>query len=133
MAMVEPVINWDNFLSDVDQGMSAYNLQAKYTLTPRQYRWIMRRVIRKDGFSRKSTGFPRKKAHRDFNDTYISILKGKKGFIIRKNNVYFGNYETLEIAREVKKKLIEAKWDKSRLNKIRKELGLKPMRSYNER
>ena len=130
MAMVEPTINWDNFLSDVDKGMSAYNLQAKYTLTPRQYRWIMRRIIRKDGFSRKATGLPRKKAHRDFQDTYISILKGKKGFIIRKNNVYFGNYETLEIAREVKKKLIEAKWDKSRLNKIRKELGLKPLRSY---
>lgn len=133
MTMIKPVLNWDNFLKDLDQGMSAYNLQAKYTLTPRQYRWIMRRIIRKDGFSRKATGLPRKKAHRDFQDTYISILKGKKGFIIRKNNVYFGNYETLEIAREVKKKLIEAKWDKSRLNKIRKELGLKPMRSYNER
>ena len=130
MMMVEPTINWDNFLSDVDKGMSAYNLQAKYTLTPRQYRWIMRRIIRKDGFSRKATGLPRKNAHRDFQDTYISILKGKKGFIIRKNNVYFGNYETLEIAREVKTKLIEAKWDKSRLNKIRKELGLKPLRSY---
>ena len=127
--MVEPTINWANFLKDLDQGMSAYNLQAKYTLTPRQYRWIMRRIIRKDGFSRKATGLPRKKAHKDFNDTYISILKGRKGFIIRKNNVYFGNYETLEIARKVKMKLIEAKWDKSKLNDIRKELGLKPMRN----
>ena len=130
MAMVEPVINWTNFLKDLDQGMSAYNLQAKYTLTPRQYRWIMRRIIRKDGFSRKATGLPRKKAHRDFQDTYISILKGRKGFIIRKNNVYYGNYETLETARKVKKKLIEANWDKNQLNKIRKELGIKPIRSY---
>ena len=130
MVMIEPTINWKNFLADLDDGMSAYNLQAKYTLTPRQYRWIMRNVIRKDGFSRKSTGLPRKKAYRDFQDTYISILKGRKGFIIRKNNVYFGNYETLDIARKVKKKLIEANWDKSRLNEIRKELGLKPFRSY---
>ena len=130
MAMVEPTINWTNFLKDLDQGMSAYNLQAKYTLTPRQYRWIMRRIIRKDGFSRKSTGLPRKKAQKDFNDTYISILKGRKGFIVRKNNVYFGNYETLEIARKVKRKLIETNWDKSKLNNIRKELGLKPMRNY---
>lgn len=129
MMMVEPTINWANFLKDLDQGMSAYNLQAKYTLTPRQYRWIMRRIIRKDGYSRKATGLPRKKAHKDFNDTYISILKGRKGFIIRKNNVYFGNYETLEIARKVKMKLIEANWDKSKLNDIRKELGLKPMRN----
>lgn len=131
--MVEPTINWTNFLKDLDQGMSAYNLQAKYTLTPRQYRWIMRKIIRKDGFSRKATGLPRKKAHKDFHDTYISIRKDAKGFLIRKNNVYFGNYETLEIARKVKRKLIEANWDKSKLNDIRKELGLKPMRNYNER
>ena len=129
MMMVEPTINWANFLKDLDQGMSAYNLQAKYTLTPRQYRWIMRRIIRKDGYSKKATGLQRKKAHKDFNDTYISILKGRKGFIIRKNNVYFGNYESLEIARKVKMKLIEANWDKSKLNDIRKELGLKPMRN----
>lgn len=129
MAMVEPVINWDNFLKDLDQGMSAYNLQAKYTLTPRQYRWIMRRITRKEGFSRKATGLQRKKVHKDFNDTYIGISKGKKGFIIKKNNVYFGNYETLEIARKVKKELIKVNWDKNQLNDIRKELGLKPMRN----
>ena len=129
--MVEPTINWTDFLKDLDQGMSAYNLQAKYTLTPRQYRWIMRRIIRKDGFSRKATGLQRKKIHRDFHDTYISIRKDAKGFLIRKNNVYYGNYETLEIARKVKKKLIECNWDKSKLNDIRKELGLKPMRNYN--
>ena len=128
--MVEPVINWDNFLADLNDGMSAYNLQQKYVLTPRQYRHIMRKVIRKKGFSKKATGLPRKKAHRDFNDNYISILKGRRGFIIRKNNVYFGNYETLEIARKVKRKLIEVNWDKSQLNKIRKELDLKPIRSY---
>lgn len=133
MMMVEPTINWTNFLKDLDQGMSAYNLQAKYTLTPRQYRSIMRKIIRKDNYSKKATGLPRKKAQKDFNDTYISILKGRKGFIIRKNNVYFGNYETLETARKVKRKLIEANWDKSKLNDIRKELGLKPMRNYNER
>lgn len=130
MAMVEPVINWDNFLADLNDGMSAYNLQHKYVLTPRQYRHIMRNVIRKDGFSRKTTGLPRKKAQKDFNDTYISILKGRKGFIVRKNNVYYGNYETLEIARKVKRKLIEANWDKNQLNKIRIGLGLKPLRGY---
>lgn len=128
--MVEPTINWTDFLKDLDQGMSAYNLQAKYTLTPRQYRWIMRRIIRKDGYSKKATGLPRKKAQKDFNDTYISILKGRKGFIVRKNNVYYGNYETLELARKVKRKLIEVNWDKNQLNKIRIGLGLKPLRGY---
>ena len=127
--MVEPTINWTNFLADLNDGMSAYNLQAKYTLTPRQYRWIMRRITRKDGFSRKATGLQRKKAHKDFNDTYISIRKDAKGFLIRKNNVYFGNYETLEIARKVKKELIKVNWDKNQLNKIRKQLNIKPMRN----
>ena len=127
--MVEPTINWDNFLADLNDGMSAYNLQAKYTLTPRQYRAIMRNIVRKDGFSRKATGLQRKKVHKDFHDTYISILKGRKGFIIRKNNVYFGNYETLEIARKVKKELIKVNWDKNQLNKIRKQLNIKPMRN----
>ena len=127
--MVEPTINWTNFLADLNDGMSAYNLQAKYTLTPRQYRAIMRNIVRKDGFSRKATGLERKKVHKDFNDTYISILKGRKGFIIRKNNVYFGNYETLEIARKVKKELIKVNWDKNQLNKIRKQLNIKPMRN----
>lgn len=131
MTMIEPTINWENFLSDVDKGMSAYNLQHKYVLTPRQYRWIMRRVVRKDGFSRKATGLSRKKVHRDFYDTYISINKNFKGFIIRKNNIYYGNYETLEIARKVKKELIKVNWDKTQLNKIRKEIGLKPLRRYN--
>ena len=130
MAMVEPTINWDKFLADLNDGMSAYNLQHKYVLTPRQYRSIMRNVIRKDGFSRKATGLQRKKIHRDFHDTYISIRKDAKGFLIRKNNVYYGNYETLEIARKVKRKLIEANLDKNQLNKIRKELGIKPIRSY---
>ena len=88
MMMVEPTINWDNFLADLNDGMSAYNLQAKYTLTPRQYRWIMRRIKRKDGYSRKATGLQRKKAHKDFHDTYISILKGRKGFIIKKSKIF---------------------------------------------
>ena len=131
MAMIEPTLNWDKFLADLDDGMSAYNLQQKYVLSPRQYRWIMRRVIRKDGYSRKSTGIQKKQAHKDFADTYISIRKNKKGFIIKKNNVYYGNYETLDIAREIKRKLIECNWDKDQLNNIRKSLGIKPLRGYN--
>ena len=128
MAMVKPVINWDNFFADVDAGMSAYNLQNKYALTPRQYRWIMRRIIRKDGYSRKATGIKKNEVQKDFNDCYISVQKGKTGFIVRKNNVYYGTYETLDLARKIKKALTKVDWDKSKLNKIRKDLGLKPMR-----
>ena len=128
--MVEPTINWDDFLADLDDGMSAYNLQKKYVLTPRQYRWLMKRIIRKDGYSKKASGMRRTEVQKDFHDTYISILKNRKGFIIRKNNTYYGNYETLELARKVKKELIKCNWNKSELNKIRIKLGIKPLRGY---
>ena len=128
MAMIEPVINWDNFLSDLDDGMSAYNLQAKYILTPRQYRWIMRRVVRKDGYSRKASGIQKNRVFKNFNDPYISVRSDNHKFLVRKNNVYYGEYETLKTAREIKRRLTEVNWDKSKLNEIRKSMGLKPMR-----
>ena len=51
-------------------------------------------------------------------------------YMIRKNDVYYGQYDTLLIAKKIKKELAKVNWDKSQLNKIRKSLGLKPMRSY---
>ena len=36
-------------------------------------------------------------------------------------------YETLEIAKEIKKELIKEKWDKSKLNEIRDKFDLKPI------
>ena len=125
--MVEPVINYTNFYKDLDEGMSAYNLQNKYKLTPRQYRWIMRNTIRKSGYSRKASRFSKYKSRTKFHEPYIT-LKQDGRYIIRKNSKYYGQYDTLEIARQVKQKLVEHKWDKRQLNNIRKELGLKPMR-----
>ena len=129
MAMVEPVINWDKFLADVNNGMSAYNLQHKYVLTPRQYRSIMRNIIRKDGYSMKKSRVKPYKSRTRFNEPHITLKKDGK-YMIRKKSTYYGQYSSLEIARKVKQKLIEANWDKKQLNKIRKEIGLKPLRSY---
>lgn len=129
MAMVEPTINWDNFLVDLNKGMSAYDLQHKYILTPRQYRSIMRSVIRKDGYTKKKSRVKPYKPRTPFNETYITLKKDGK-YMIRKNKEYYGQYNTLDIAKEVKKELIACKWDKTQLNKIRIKLGLKPLRSY---
>ena len=130
MAMVEPVINWENFLKDLNNGMSAYNLQHKYILTPRQYRSIMRNIIRKDGYSMKKSRVKPYQSRTRFNEPHITLKKDGK-YMIRKKSTYYGQYSSLEIARKVKQKLIEANWDKRQLNKIRKEIGLKPLRSYN--
>lgn len=129
MAMVEPVINWDNFLKDLDNGMSAYDLQHKYILTPRQYRAIMRHIIRKDGYSMKKSRVKPYKSRTKFDEPHITIKRDGK-YMIRKKSIYYGQYETLEIAKKVKKELIKVNWDKNQLNKIRKELNIKPLRGY---
>lgn len=127
--MIEPTINMDEFLADLDDGMSAYNLQAKYILTPRQYRKIMRNVIRKDGYSMKKSRVKNYTPRSRFHEPHITLKKDGK-YLVRRKTIYFGQYDTLETARKVKQKLIKCNWDKSQLNKIRKELGLKPLRRY---
>lgn len=127
--MVEPTINWDKFLTDVNDGMSAYNLQHKYVLTPRQYRSIMRNIIRKDGYCLKKSRVKPYKSRTRFDEPHITLKKDGK-YMIRKKSVYYGQYDSLETARKIKQKLIEVNWDKKQLNKIRKEIGVKPLRSY---
>ena len=129
MAMVEPVINWENFLKDLDDGMSAYNLQHKYVLTPRQYRYLMRNVIRKRSYSLKKSRVKPYKSRTKFNEPHITFKKDGK-YLIRRKGIYFRQYDSLEIAKKVKKELAKVNWDKNQLNKIRKEIGLKPIRSY---
>lgn len=129
MAMVKPVINWDKFLADVNDGMSAYNLQHKYVLTPRQYRSIMRNIIRKDGYCLKKSRVKPYKSRTQFNEPHITLKKDGK-YMIRRKSIYYGQYDSLETARKIKQKLIEMNWDKKQLNKIRKEIGVKPLRSY---
>lgn len=125
--MEEPCINMDQFIKDFNEGMSSYNLQDKYLLTPRQYRKLVRGVRRKDGFSMKRSRTKNYTIRSKFDEPHITSKKDGR-FMIRKKEVYYGQYDTLEIAKKVKQKLIEHKWDKSKLNEIRKELGLKPMR-----
>lgn len=125
--MEEPCINMDQFIKDFNDGMSSYNLQDKYLLTPRQYRKLVRGVRRKDGFSMKRSRTKNYNVRSKFDEPHITFKKDGR-FMIRKKEVYYGQYDTLEIAKKVKQKLIEYKWDKSKLNEIRKELGLKPMR-----
>ena len=59
-------------------------------------------------------------------DTYVS-KKRKSWCIQRTNRVHqghYGAYESREIARKVRDKLVLCNWDKRQLPKIKKELGL---------
>lgn len=127
---VEPTLNMNEFLEDVKNGMSAYNLQDKYVLTPRQYRWLMRGVVREKGYDLKKTGVRRGKYRSKFDEPFVTVRPNGK-YLVRKDEIYYGQYDTLEIARQIKKELIKVNWDKKEINTIRKRLGLKPMRKYN--
>lgn len=127
--MIEPSIDMEKFLSDLDDGMSAYNLQDKYVLTPRQYRHLMRNIERKNNFSMKKSRVKPYVERSKFFEPYVT-LKQDGHYIIRKDKIYYGQYSSLEVARKVKKALVKVDWDKSKLNSIRKEVGLKPLRSY---
>lgn len=130
--LTEPTIDMEAFRKDWVDGMSAYNLQSKYLLTPRQYRRLVRDKKKTDGCELTRKNRTHKYVCRSyFNEPYISKT-GTGYYIVRKNETYYGQYKTLEIARKVKMKLIECDWDKTQINKIRKELGIKPMRSYND-
>lgn len=127
MEMIDAVVNMKEFTKDVEDGMSALDLKKKYVLTPRQFRKLVENIERKKPIKRKKSKMKRT-IRTYFNEPYISIDANTGKYAIRKDKTYFGMYDSLDIAKEVKEKLIEENWDKSKLNDIRCELDLKPMK-----
>lgn len=125
--MIDAVVNMKEFTKDVEDGMSAFDLKKKYVLTPRQFRKLVENIERKKPIKRKKSKMKRT-IRTYFNEPYISIDANTGKYAIRKDKTYYGLYDSLDIAKEVKEKLIEENWDKSKLNDIRCELDLKPMK-----
>ena len=125
--MIDAVVNMKEFTKDVEDGMSAFDLKKKYVLTPRQFRKLNENIERKKPVKRKKSKMKRT-IRTYFNEPYISIDANTGKYTIRKDKTYYGLYDSLDIAKQVKKKLIEENWDKSKLNDIRCKLDLKPMK-----
>lgn len=125
--MIDAVVNMKEFTKDVEDGMSAFDLKKKYVLTPRQFRKLTENIERKKPIKRKKSKMKRT-IRTYFNEPYISIDANTGKYAIRKDKTYYGLYDSLDIAKEVKEKLIEENWDKSKLNDIRCEMDLKPMK-----
>ena len=125
--MIDAVVNMKEFTKDVEDGMSAFDLKKKYVLTSRQFRKLVENIERKKPIKRKKSKMKRT-IRTYFNEPYISIDANTGKYAIRKDKTYYGLYDSLDIAKEVKEKLIEENWDKSKLNDIRCELDLKPMK-----
>ena len=124
--MIDPVVDMKSFKKDVEDGMSALDLKEKYVLTSRQYRKLTENIERKKPSKRKKSKMKRK-VRTFFDEPYISVDANSGKYAIRKDNVYYGVYETLDIAKEVKERLKEEDWDKSKLNDIREDLDLEPI------
>ena len=125
--MIDAVVNMKEFTKDVEDGMSAFDLKKKYVLTPRQFRKLVENIERKKPIKRKKSKMKRT-IRTYFNEPYISIDANTGKYAIRKDKTYYGLYDSLDIAKEVKEKLIEENWDKSKLNDIRCEMDLEPMK-----
>lgn len=125
--MIDAVVNMKEFTKDVEDGMSAFDLKKKYVLTPRQFRKLTENIERKKPIKRKKSKMKRT-IRTYFNEPYISIDANTGKYAIRKDKTYYGLYDSLDIAKEVKEKLIEENWDKSKLNDIRCEMDLEPMK-----
>lgn len=125
--MIDVDINMKEFKKDVENGMSALDLKEKYILTSRQYRKLTENIKRKKPTQRKKSKMKRT-IRTFFDEPYVSIDANTGKYAIRKDNTYFGLYDSLDIAKEVKKELVKVNWDKSKLNDIREELDLEPIR-----
>ncbi len=125
--MIDADVNMKEFKKDVENGMSALDLKEKYILTSRQYRKLTENIKRKKPTQRKKSKMKRT-VRTFFEEPYVSIDANTGKYAIRKDNTYFGLYDSLDIAKEVKRELVKVNWDKSKLNDIREELDLEPIR-----
>lgn len=125
--MIDADVNMKEFKKDVENGMSALDLKEKYILTSRQYRKLTENIKRKKPTQRKKSKMKRT-VRTFFEEPYVSIDANTGKYAIRKDNTYFGLYDSLDIAKEVKRELVKVDWDKSKLNDIREELDLEPIR-----
>ena len=125
--MIDADVNMKEFKKDVENGMSALDLKEKYILTSRQYRKLTENIKRKKPTQRKKSKMKRT-IRTFFEEPYVSIDANTGKYAIRKDNTYFGLYDSLDIAKEVKRELVKVDCDKSKLNDIREELDLEPIR-----
>ena len=71
-------------------------------------------------------GRPKRKTHK--KHLYITERDGK--YFIRKSNVFYGTYHSLEDAVKVRDYFIYHRWDKRNVDKVCRELGVERVRDW---
>ena len=99
------------FIKDYcDKSIKASQMQKKYKISPRQYRLVTRYM--RETYQSKPRYYKspqRKYIYRDIYGLYV-VRKRIDGVF-----KYYGAYNTLDEAIKVRDKLIECKWDKSKV------------------
>lgn len=102
-------VNINEFIKDYcDKSISATKMQKKYEISPRQYRLVTRYM--RETYIKKTRYYksPKKKyIYRNIHGLYV-VRKRINGVF-----KYFGAYDTLDKAINVRDKLMKNNWDKA--------------------
>lgn len=101
------------FQQDLKDGMSIEEALKKHELTFKYACDNMPRTLTK-----------KKKGKKNNPSKNISINKDK--YLVRKNEVYYGRYETLKEAMRLRDYMEKYGWNKKELKRIQEKLGVKP-------
>ena len=118
----EPSLDFEKFLKDYHDGVSAKNLKEKYCLTGRQYRKLCTEndLTRDYSFLKQNPSFDKKLT----TAKYYSRVGNK--YLIRKvfgtKTINYGTYHFKEIAEYLVEKLKKVNWNKRKLGKIIREM-----------
>lgn len=100
-------VDLDEFIKDYeDKSISATKMQKKYRISPRQYRLVVRHLMDKIYPKRRKAKSVEKHIYRSTYGKFTvrKTVGGKFG--------YYGTYDTLKEARNVRDRLEKYNWDR---------------------
>ena len=117
--------NFDEFCNDFfNPNLYVKDLLQKYKISRNEYNKLRKKIVEEYQVDTKPTKFhpspnnPENMAYiHKHNIDKFAVIKLKDG-----KKVYFGAYETVDIAQKVRDKLIKCNWDKSKLDEIKCEV-----------
>lgn len=114
---------FDEFCTDFfNPNLYVRDLRRKYGLSRNEYNRLRERLVEKYNVHIKPTKFHPSAEHPEdmtyihkHNDDKFAVIK-----LIDGKKVYYGSYDTVDVARRIRDELIENNWDKTKLEDIQK-------------
>lgn len=116
---------FDEFCSDFfNPNYYVKDLKEKYGLSRNEYVRLREKLVKKYNIHSKPTKF-HPSADCPTNMTYIHKHNKNRFAVIKYldgKKVYYGAYDSVDIARKIRDELIDCGWDKSKLKQIQQEV-----------